>query len=74
LSVVFGNRGKRSVLKESLKCNEATTAVKFDVVSVKRDTTPEQIVPSGPSYKPWSVRAREYEKAVWDELENIAST
>ena len=72
--VVFGIRGKGSVLMESLKCNEATMAMKIEVVSVKRDTSPAQIVTSGPSCTPRSERAREYEKSVWDELVKIAST
>jgi len=72
--VVFGIRGKGSALKESLECNEATMAVKIEVVSVKRDTSPAQIVTSGPSCTPRSERAVEYEKAVWEELVKTAST
>ncbi len=66
--VVFGIRGKGTVLKESLACSEATMAFKIEVVSVKRDTSPAQLVTSGPSCTPRSERAVEYEKAAWNEL------
>ena len=72
--VVFGIRGKGTVQKEALECSETTMAFKIDVVSVKRDTSPAQIVTSGPSCTPRSDRAVEYEKAVWKELIEIAST
>jgi hypothetical protein len=49
-------------------------AFKIEVVSVKRDTSPAQIVTSGPSCTPRSDRAVEYEKAAWKELIEIAST
>lgn len=71
--VVFGIRGRGRVVKEALECNEATMAVKIEVVSVKRDTSPAQCVTSGPSCTPRSERAVEYEKAVWEELVKIAS-
>jgi len=72
--VVFGIRGKGTVQKEALECSETTMAFKIDVVSVKRDTSPAQIVTSGPSCTPRSDRAVEYEKAAWKELIEIAST
>ncbi|MGE5752016.1 MAG: pyridoxamine 5'-phosphate oxidase family protein, partial [Deltaproteobacteria bacterium] len=71
--VVFGVRGKGRVIKEAFECNQATLAVKIDVGSVKRDTSPAQIVTSGPSCTPRSDRAVEYEKAVWEELVRLAS-
>lgn len=72
--VAFGIRGKGTVLKEALECSEATAAFKIDVVSVKRDTSPAQIVTSGPSCTPRSERASEYEKAAWKELIGLGST
>lgn len=71
--VVFGIRGRGRVIKEALDCNQATMAVKIDVGSVKRDTSPAQIVTSGPSCTPRSERAIAYEKAVWEELVKVAS-
>lgn len=72
--VVFGIRGRGRVIKEAFECNQATMAVKIEVGSVKRDTSPAQIVTSGPSCTPRSERAVEYEQAVWEELVGIAST
>ncbi|HZD54860.1 MAG TPA: pyridoxamine 5'-phosphate oxidase family protein [Candidatus Aquicultoraceae bacterium] len=72
--VVFGIRGKGTVLKEALECSEATMAFQIEVVSVKRDTSPAQIVTSGASCTPRSERAAEYEKAAWKELMGLAST
>lgn len=72
--VVFGIRGKGTVLKEALECSDATMAFKIDVVSVKRDTSPAQIVISGPACTPRSERAEEYEKAAWKELIGLGST
>jgi len=66
--VVFGVRGRGRVIKEALECNQATMAVKIEVGSVKKDTSPAQIVTSGPTCTPRSERADEYEKAVWEEL------
>jgi hypothetical protein len=43
------------------------------VDSVKRDTSPAQVITSGPVSTPRSDRAVEYEKAVWKELVGIAS-
>ena len=71
--VAFGIRGKGVAVAETLKSNEATMAVKIEVDSVKRDTSPAQIVTSGPLCTPRSDRAVEYEKAVWEELVEIAS-
>ncbi len=71
--IVFGIRGKGAVMKEPLECSEATMAFKIDVVSVKRDTSPAQIVTSGPSCTPRSEKAMEYEKAAWKELVGLGS-
>lgn len=71
--VAFGIRGRGVVIAEALRSNEATMAVKIDVKSVKRDTSPAQIITSGPMCTPRSDRAVEYEKAVWEELVEIAS-
>lgn len=71
--VVFGVRGRGTVIKDALECNPATMAVKIEVGSVKRDTSPAQVVTSGASCTPRSERAVEYEKAVWKELVEIAS-
>ena len=71
--VVFGIRGTGRVIKEAFDCNQATMAVKIEVGSVKRDTSPAQIVTSGPSCTPRSARAVEYEKSVWEELVRVAS-
>ncbi len=72
--VVFGIRGKGTVLKEALECSEATMAFRIEVVSVKRDTSPAQLVTSGPVCRPRSERAVEYEKAAWKELIGLGST
>jgi len=66
--VVFGIRGKGTVLKEALECSDATMAFRIEVVSVKRDTSPAQLVTSGPTCTPRSDKAVEYEKAAWKEL------
>lgn len=71
--VVFGIRGKGTVLKEALACSEATMAFRIEVVSVKRDTSPAQIVTSGPACTPRSEKAVEYEKAAWKELVGLGS-
>jgi hypothetical protein len=71
--VAFGIRGRGVVIVESLTSNEATMAVKIEVDSVKRDTSPAQVITSGPVSTPRSDRAVEYEKAVWKELVGIAS-
>lgn len=71
--VVFGIRGKGTVLKEALDCSEATMAFRIEVVSVKRDTSPAQLVTSGPACTPRSERAADYEKAAWRELTGLGS-
>jgi len=71
--VAFGIRGRGVVITESLTSNAATMAVKIRVASVKRDTSPAQVITSGPLCTPRSARAVEYEKAVWEELVGIAS-
>lgn len=71
--VVFGIRGKGRVIKDAFDCNQATMAVRIEVASVKRDTSPAQVVTSGPSCTPRSERGVEYEKTVWAELVRIAA-
>jgi hypothetical protein len=70
--VVYGIRGRATVVKEALECNRATMAVRIDVVSVKRDTSPAQVVTAGPASVPRSDRGVEYERSVMKELSGIA--
>jgi len=67
----FGISGRGKVIKEPLDSSDATLAVKIDVTGVKRDTSPAQIVTSGPRSTPRSEKAVEYEKAVWEEIIQI---
>lgn len=71
--IAYGISGEGSVLKDPLDCSDATLAIKIDVASVKRDTSPAQKVTSGPMMTPRSERAVEYEKAVWEELILLSS-
>jgi hypothetical protein len=59
---------KGEIIKESLDCSNVTLAVKIAVSGVKRDTSPAQIITSGPKCTPRSEKAVEYEKAVISEL------
>ena len=72
--VGFGIRGKGTVVRDAMACSEATVVVRIDVESVKRDTSPAQIITSGPKCTPRSERGVEYEKATWAELVRIASS
>lgn len=67
----FGILGKGEIIKESLDCSNVTLAVKIDVSGVKRDTSPAQIITSGPQCTPRSEKAVEYEKAVISELRQL---
>ncbi len=64
----FGIIGKGEIVKEPLDCSDATLAIKIDVHGVKRDTSPAQIITSGPRSTPRSEKAVEYEKAVMQEI------
>lgn len=66
--IAYGIRGTSQVIKEPLACNDATLALKIDVTSVKRDTSPAQVITSGVTITPRSERGTEYEKAVWEEI------
>ena len=64
----FGIIGKGEIVKEPLDCSDATLAIKIDVHGVKRDTSPAQIITSGPRSTPRSEKAVEYEKSVMGEI------
>jgi len=64
----FGILGKGEIFKEPLDCSNVTLAVKIAVSDVKRDTSPAQVITSGPKCTPRSEKAVEYEKAVISEL------
>jgi len=66
--IVFGILGRGQIIKEPLDYSDATLAVRIDVSGVKRDTSPAQIITSGPMSTLWSEKAGEYEKAVLDEI------
>jgi len=67
----FGILGQGKIIKEPLDCSDATLAVKIDVTGVKRDTSPAQIITSGPKSTLRSEKAGEYEKAVLNEISKI---
>ena len=69
--VPFGIFGTADVTKEPLWGSEAMLAVKIDVNGVKKDTSPAQIVISGPRSKPRTQRAVEFEKAMWQEIVDL---
>lgn len=69
--ISFGILGRGEVVKEPLDCSEATLAFKIEVTGVKRDTSPAQIVTSGPQSTPRSDKAVEYEKAVMAEISQL---
>lgn len=71
--IAYGITGDGIVVKDPLDSSEATLAVRIDVTSVKRDTSPAQEVTSGTKIKPRSERAVAYEKAVMDELASLGS-
>ncbi len=66
--IVFGILGRGQIIKEPLDDSDATLAVKIDVSGVKRDTSPAQIITSGPTSTLRSEKAGEYEKAVLKEI------
>ena len=45
----FGIIGQWKIIKEPLDCSDATLAVKIGVSDIKRDTSPAQIITSGPT-------------------------
>jgi hypothetical protein len=67
----FGIVGRGEIIKEPLDSSDATLAVKIDVTGVKRDTSPAQIITSGPTSTLRSEKAGEYEKAVLSEIGQI---
>ncbi len=70
--ISFGISGLATVTKEPLESNGRTAAVKIDVQSVKRDTSPAQVITEGIKTVPRSEKAAEYEKAVLKEITAIA--
>ncbi len=66
--IVFGILGRGQIIKEPLDYSDATLAVRIDVSGVKKDTSPAQIITSGPKTALRSEKAGEYEKAVLDEI------
>ena len=69
--ISFGILGRGEVTKEPLDCSDATLAIEIEVKGVKRDTSPAQIVTSGPKSTPRSDKAVEYEKSVWQEITQL---
>ena len=69
--ISFGILGRGKVIKEPLDCSDATLAIKIAVNGVKRDTSPAQIVTSGPKSTPRSDKAVEYEKAAMGEIAQL---
>jgi hypothetical protein len=69
--VSFGIVGTADVIKEPLSGSEAMLALKIDVNGVKRDTSPAQIVISGPRSKPRTDKAVEFEKSMWQEIVDL---
>ncbi len=69
--ISFGILGKGVITKEPLDCSDVTLAIKIEVKGVKRDTSPAQIVTSGPKSTPRSDKAVEYEKAVMGEISQL---
>ena len=66
----FGILGQGKIIKAPLDCSDATLAVKIEVSGVKRDTSPAQIITSGPKSTLRSEKAGEYEKSVLNEIRN----
>ena len=69
--IVFGILGRATIAKETLDCNAAMLAVKIDVTGIKRDTSPAQIIESGPRSTPRSEKAVEFEKAAMQEISQV---
>lgn len=70
--ISYGISGLATIVKESLESNGRTAAVKIDVQSVKRDTSPAQIILEGIKTRPRTDKAAEYEAAVLKEITAIA--
>jgi hypothetical protein len=64
----FGILGRATIAKEPLDCNAAMLAVKINVTGIKRDTSPAQIIKSGPKSTPRSEKAVEFEKTAMQEI------
>ena len=67
----FGILGRATIAKEPLDCNAAMLAVKINVTGIKRDTSPAQIIKSGPKSTPRSEKAVEFEKAAMQEISQL---
>jgi hypothetical protein len=67
----FGILGRATIVKEPLDCNTAMLAVKINVTGIKRDTSPAQIIESGPKSTPRSEKAVEFEKAAMQEISQL---
>ena len=67
----YGILGQGEIIKEPLDCSDATLAIKIDVYGVKRDTSPAQIITSGPKSTLRSEKAGEYERAVLNEINQL---
>jgi len=67
----FGILGRATIAKEPLDCNVAMLAVKINVTGIKRDTSPAQIIKSGPKSTPRSEKAVEFEKAAMQEISQL---
>jgi hypothetical protein len=67
----FGILGRATIAKEPLNCNAAMLAVKINVTGIKRDTSPAQIIESGPKSTPRSEKAVEFEKAAMQEISQL---
>ncbi|MBW1888239.1 MAG: pyridoxamine 5'-phosphate oxidase family protein [Deltaproteobacteria bacterium] len=72
-AIGFGLIGQGEIIKEPLDCSDATLVVKIDVAGVKRDTSPAQIITSGPKVTLRSEKAGEYEKSVLKEIRQSLS-
>jgi len=72
--ISFGISAKATVIKEPLESNSKTAAVRVDVQSVKRDTSPAQMILGGIKTMPRTDRAAEYEKMVLKEIVEIANS
>ena len=67
----LGILGRGKIAKAPLACNAAMLAVEIDVIGIKRDTSPAQIITSGPRSTPRSEKAVEFEKAAMQEIRQI---
>lgn len=69
--VSFGVSGSARVIKEPLDSSNAMLAVRIDVEAIKKDTSPAQIVTSGPTSTPRSENAARFAESVWAEVAEI---